>query len=183
MKKPASKARSKLNPKLPVYVMEEGFALRHIVSFSKSSDEATLRAIPDDVPDTTVLFDRDNPPNVEDFSIVVTSYKALQRWVAHVETNFWYDNGAAALLQLSSQKYAFYGDRAMTFEMQPRDEVIEFRVRLDGARPVSWIHGKNNVYLLSERTYVPIQKVHDVDNPYQCIDRADCAQIRNVVDA
>ena len=165
----------------PVYVLEDGFKVQHLVVFTKNSDEVLVRAIPDDTPDSIEMFDNAVKPSVDDFSIVVSSFKSQGRWVAHLDSDFWYDSGAAVLLQLSSQKYVYIGAQTFQFEVQPRDEVVEFRVRLEGDTTIAWIHGKNNVYLLSSRVFVPTTKVDDIDNPYAS-DAEEHHPIRNIVE-
>ena len=170
----------------PVYVLDEGFKIQHAVVFRKNSNEASIRAIPDDQPDTTEVFDKAAPPCIDDFSISVVNYKSLGRWIAHLDEDFWYDSGAAVLLKLSAQKYALIGDRGvMTFELQPKDEVVEFRIRLEGTTPLVWIHGKNNAYLLSSRVFIANSTLVEndgIDNPYAIAAnvRADTHPIRNV---
>ena len=156
----------------PVYVLDKGFQIEKVVVFLKNSMDVSVRAIPDDKPDTVELFNNADPPCMEDFCITVTSFKAVSRWVAHLDSDFWYSSGAAVLLQLSAMKYVFIGDKSFTFDMQPNDEVVEFRVRLEGSLPLAWIHGKNNTYMLSSGIYVPNAFVIEndaVDNPYGCI--------------
>lgn len=169
----------------PVYVLNEGFAIQYAVLFKKNSNEVRVQTIPDDMPDSKEEFDNANPPCLDDFSINVTTYKALGRWVAHLDEDFWYDSGAAVLLKLSAQKYVLVGDGGMmTFELQPKDEVVEFRVRLEADKPLVWIHGKNNVYLLSSRVFVPVGVIREndsIDNPYAfAASGGDVQNIRNV---
>ena len=171
----------KFTPKLPLFIMDEGFVIRHALTFSKTLDEVAVRAISDDEPDTEELF-ADGPPDIEDFSVTMMMFKPLSIWVAHVETNFWYENGCAALLQLSAQKFAFVGYGSMTFEIQPKDEIVEFRVRLDTATPLAWIHGKNNMYFLTERKFIALKYVDDIDDPYHHVNHEACSEIRNVTD-
>ena len=169
----------------PVYVLDEGFRIQNAVVFVKNSTEVVVKAIPDDLPDSVEVFDKSSPPDIEEFSITVATYKSLARWVAHLDEDFWYDSGVAVLLKLSALKYVLIGDNAagMTFEMQPKDEVVEFRVRLEGSTPLVWIHGKNNTYLLSSRMFVSNKDIvanEAVDDPYDGSKSLETYPIKNV---
>lgn len=172
----------------PVFALEPGFRVQHAVVFDpKDASVAEVRAIPDDAPDSRLEFEPTNPPSLAEFEITVASYKDLRgRWIAHLDSGFWYPSGAAVLLQLSAQKFVYIGDEALTFEVQPRDEVVEFRVRLEGARLLAWVRCKNNTYLLASRILVPnkhVDECESMDDPYACADGCDdgtCAPIRNL---
>jgi hypothetical protein len=171
----------------PVYALGPNFCVSHIATFDKTSGDVVVKALPDDLPDTKLVFDEAVPPCVDDFSIEVKRFKkATGRWVAHLENGPWYPSGAAILLQLSPLKYAYLGETFMTFEMQPKDEFVDFRVRLDGSRAVAWIRGKNNTYLLSSRLYIPnahVESCGSAEDPYDCQEGCEgqCHEIRNAL--
>lgn len=182
---PSNRKQTLVKNPPPVYVLDEGFRIQHVAVFVKNTMDVLVKSIPDDVPDAVEVFDRSSPPSIDDFSITVASYKAIGRWIAHLDEDFWYDSGAAVLLRLSPLKYVLIGDNAagMTFEMQPKDEVVEFRIRLEGATPLVWVHGKNNTYLLSSRIFVSNKDIvanEAVDDPYVVCDSCETFPIKNV---
>ncbi len=182
---PSTRKRTPKTP-APVYVLEHGFRIDKIVVFDSAGENAEVRAIPDDVPDTNEAFDPLSPPCVEDFSLSVAKFAYRARWIAHMDSSSWYPSGAAVLLQLSAQRYVYLGSGAFAFEVQPRDEVVEFRVRLEGAEPLAWVRGKNNTYLLSSRLFVPNTHVDDcesTDDPFACTEGCEgtCHPLRSVV--
>ena len=156
-----------------VYVLSDGFCVERLVRFdlpsqSKALDRvdkgareevATVLAIPDDVEGTEEQFDPEDPPCEDDFSNMTEQVKHVRRWTAALDITYaqstdktknklipmWYPTGAAVLLQLSALKYAVIGREAYTFEMQPRDEVVDFRVSMrspDVLEPVAWVRGR-----------------------------------------
>ncbi len=180
-KKPLAK-----NPP-PIYPLAANFRIVHLVTFTKNSDQVIVYAIPDDKPDTTETFDETCPPCIEDFSIEIARYKTMKRFATHANgPKPWYPSGAAVLLQLSSLKYVYIGETIMTFEMQPKDDVMDFQVVLQGNRAEAWVRGKNNTYLLSSSLCISNKHVDSCgsnENPYSCTEACDgaCKPIKGVV--
>ena len=201
-----------------VYVLSDGFCVERLVRFdlpsqSKALDRvdkgvreevATVLAIPDDVEGTEEQFDPEDPPCEDDFSNMTEQVKHVRRWTAALDMTYaqntdktknklipmWYPSGAAVLLQLSALKYAVIGREAYTFEMQPRDEVVDFRVSMhspDVLEPVAWIRGRKNTYLLNLRQYAANATLFADEaqaeraNPYGLLsDDVPLSDIRNV---
>lgn len=171
----------------PVYALGPDFCVSHVVVFDKTSGDVVIKALPDDADNIRVVFDPSAPPCVDDFSIEVKRVKnAVARWVAHLDASQpWYPSGAAVLLQLSALKYAYIGETFSTFEMQPKDSLVDFEVKLEGSRAVAWVRGKNNTYLLSSGLYIPnahVEACGSAEDPYACQEgcQGQCHAIRNL---
>jgi hypothetical protein len=157
------------------------------VDFGKAEEIATVLTIPDDTPETVEEFNPEFPPSADDFTIVVDQIKHLACWVAKLDLTYvvreterpsrprplplWYPSGCAVLMQTSALKFVFVGKEHFTFEIQPKDEVVEFRVAMHSPEllePCSWIRGKKNTYLLNLKRYVPNSVIGkaNLPNPY-----------------
>ena len=184
-----------------IYVLGDDFRLENLVRFDLEAKDraldrvdsgrveeiATVLTIPDDAPEAVERFDPEFPPAVEDFSITVDQIKHLACWVAKLDLTYvareaerpsrprplplWYPSGCAVLMQTSALKFVFVGKEHLTFEIQPKDEVVEFRVAVHSPEvlePCAWIRGKKNTYLLNLKQYVPnaVIGVAHLPNPY-----------------
>lgn len=166
---------------------------------------ATVMIIPDDAPDTVEMFDPSNPPCIDDFSILDKQIKYRNEWIAHLSMTYimppsssttnanfkmpplWYPCGCAVLLQTTALKYVFMGRDHLSFECQPRDEVVRLCVAMHSEEvlePCAWVVGKNNTYLLNLRKYVSNKVLEEngaTENPYLWItDVEDCSKDESI---
>lgn len=210
----------------PIYILGRSFTSGMVVRFDvpshsarldkvdadKAEDVASVYVIPDDIESSAVTFDPEEPPNLDEYSIPYHQAKYVKKWSATLASTYlrkappqgnsrkpipmWYPSGAAVLLQHSALKYTFVSELTYSFEMQPRDEVVEFRIAMhdkDTLEPRAWVRGRNNFYLLSEKKVLPVKATVDIDNPYKIVDPyphdkydemiGELSDIKNVTDS